>query len=138
VHTQPVRTFSIGFALVTRTARADSFAEAMTTGKAERYGERVLGTSSNVEERRLRSIAAVADPFTHDVLRPVGLSGGWRCLEVGAGGGSIALWLAEKSPTSRRQEACSRPTSIPATWMRLRLRRSECCAMRGARPASDG
>ncbi len=36
------------------------------------------------------------DPFTKRQLSAIGVSEGWRCLEVGAGGGSIARWLAEQ------------------------------------------
>jgi SAM-dependent methyltransferase len=35
-----------------------------------------------------------ADPITIQNLRPTGLRADWRCLEVGAGAGSIARWLA--------------------------------------------
>ncbi|WP_163506864.1 class I SAM-dependent methyltransferase [Fodinicola acaciae] len=35
------------------------------------------------------------DPVTIDQLTELGVDAGWRCLEVGAGGGSIANWLAE-------------------------------------------
>ena len=35
-----------------------------------------------------------ADPITIENLRQTGLQGAWRCLEVGAGAGSIARWLA--------------------------------------------
>jgi ubiquinone/menaquinone biosynthesis C-methylase UbiE len=36
------------------------------------------------------------DPTTIRRLTHLGLSEGWRCLEVGGGGGSIARWLAER------------------------------------------
>lgn len=35
------------------------------------------------------------DPVTIERLTDLGVSAGWRCLEVGAGGGSVANWLAE-------------------------------------------
>ncbi len=43
---------------------------------------------------RLEALAAVFDPWTFDHLRRVGLAPGWRCWEVGAGGPSVATWLA--------------------------------------------
>lgn len=61
---------------------------------SERYGERVLGAASTVEERRLAAIAEVADGWTRQVLGRVGVAAGWRCLEVGAGSGTVAAWLA--------------------------------------------
>jgi SAM-dependent methyltransferase len=46
------------------------------------------------EGERLTSLAAGFDPITRRHLAPLGLAPGWRCLEVGAGTGSIARWLA--------------------------------------------
>jgi len=46
------------------------------------------------EERdRLASIERMLDPITVHRLEAIGIKDGWRCLEVGAGGGSIAEWL---------------------------------------------
>lgn len=47
------------------------------------------------ERARLAALEAVFDPHTKKSLRSSGLAAGWRCLEVGAGGGSIAEWLCE-------------------------------------------
>jgi SAM-dependent methyltransferase len=63
---------------------------------AERYGQRVLGAASTAEERRLAAIAEVSDGWTQLVLRRLGLQPGWRCWEVGAGSGTVAVWLAEQ------------------------------------------
>ena len=49
------------------------------------------------ERKRLAGMEELWDPGTRAVLDGVGLSEGWRCLEVGAGGGSIAEWLAERA-----------------------------------------
>jgi SAM-dependent methyltransferase len=38
---------------------------------------------------------ALWDPGTQTAFEAVGVGRGWRCLEVGAGGGSIAEWLAD-------------------------------------------
>ena len=53
-------------------------------------------TREHAEHERLRAIEAVFDPATKTRLEAVGLSPGWQCLEVGAGGGSIMRWLAER------------------------------------------
>jgi 2-polyprenyl-3-methyl-5-hydroxy-6-metoxy-1,4-benzoquinol methylase len=45
------------------------------------------------ERRRLAALEAVFDPGTWRLLEARGVGPGWRCLEVGAGGGSIAKWL---------------------------------------------
>ncbi|MGH3622460.1 MAG: class I SAM-dependent methyltransferase [Sciscionella sp.] len=43
-----------------------------------------------------RCLAAAYDPLSTARLAATGVSDGWRCLEVGAGGGSVAHWLAER------------------------------------------
>jgi SAM-dependent methyltransferase len=47
-----------------------------------------------LERTRLRE--QELDPITFRRLVHIGVSEGWHCLEVGAGGGSIARWLAER------------------------------------------
>jgi len=46
------------------------------------------------EYERLRALARWRDPFTIDALRETGIGPGWRCLEVGAGAGTISEWMA--------------------------------------------
>ena len=45
------------------------------------------------ERERLAAIEAMGDPFTIECLEKIGVGERWRCLEIGAGGGSIAEWL---------------------------------------------
>ena len=47
--------------------------------------------------RRLRTLEELFDTGSIRVLEARGLQPSWRCLEVGAGGGSIARWLAERT-----------------------------------------
>lgn len=47
------------------------------------------------EPERLRALENACDPQTTAVLNRLGVGPGWRCLEVGAGAGSIAAWLAD-------------------------------------------
>ncbi|HVS29400.1 MAG TPA: methyltransferase [Solirubrobacteraceae bacterium] len=47
------------------------------------------------ERRRVASMAALWDGGSQAVLERLGVGEGWRCLEVGAGGGSLASWLAD-------------------------------------------
>ena len=52
------------------------------------------------ESGRLQLLEACRDPGTVGRLQQLGVTAGWRCLEVGAGRGSIARWLAEQvAPT---------------------------------------
>lgn len=48
------------------------------------------------ERVRLGLIEGDTDPITTRYLSAVGITSGWRCLEVGAGGGSITRWMSEK------------------------------------------
>ena len=47
-------------------------------------------------EQRFGSLAALYDPRTIRFLEATGVGPGWRCLEIGAGGGSVATWLADR------------------------------------------
>lgn len=49
------------------------------------------------ERRRLDAYAELYDPGTVERLARLGVGAGWRCLEVGAGTGTIAAWLRERS-----------------------------------------
>jgi len=48
------------------------------------------------ERIRLAGLEAALDPGTRHHLARLGAAPGWRCLEVGAGGGAIAFWLTEQ------------------------------------------
>ena len=57
---------------------------------------------SDEELERLRLLEDEYDPSTIRHLIDLGVSEGWRCLEVGPGAGSVASWLAERvGPTGR-------------------------------------
>lgn len=48
------------------------------------------------ERERLANMEAVFDPMTTQCLETINVEQGWNCLEVGAGGGSIVEWLAQR------------------------------------------
>ncbi len=48
------------------------------------------------ERRRLAGIESLWDPGSQALLEEIGVSDGWRCLEVGAGGGSLVEWMASR------------------------------------------
>jgi SAM-dependent methyltransferase len=45
---------------------------------------------------RLSLLEALSDPGTIGHLETIGVAPGWRCLEAGGGGGSIAAWLCRR------------------------------------------
>lgn len=53
-------------------------------------------TTFEEERARLQALEAENDPRTIRVLEQVGVTSGWRCLEIGAGAGSIASWLCDR------------------------------------------
>lgn len=58
--------------------------------------EYIYDPSLEEERPRLRALESILDPGTIFVLETVGVSKGWRCLEVGGGGGSVTRWLCDR------------------------------------------
>lgn len=54
-----------------------------------------VDTHAQAEHRRLRLLEESFDPFSFRQLDCLGVREGWRCLEVGAGAGSVAARMAE-------------------------------------------
>jgi 2-polyprenyl-3-methyl-5-hydroxy-6-metoxy-1,4-benzoquinol methylase len=48
------------------------------------------------EPERLRMMSDLLDPSSRFHLERTGLTAGWRCLEIGAGDGSLSRWLADR------------------------------------------
>ena len=53
-------------------------------------------TSWDGERRRLAGIEAWLDPHSIRAFGELGVEPGWRCLDVGAGGGSLTQWLCDR------------------------------------------
>jgi len=51
---------------------------------------------------RFSALSEIFDPGTVRHLEALGVGEGWRCLEVGGGGGSIASWLCDRVGTTGR------------------------------------
>ena len=62
------------------------------------------------ELRRLQMLQRLADPYTEELLDEIGVRPGWHCLEVGAGAGSVARWLASRVGPSGRVVALDTDT----------------------------
>jgi SAM-dependent methyltransferase len=56
----------------------------------------VFDNSATQATARFSALAAVFDPGTECHLSATGVANGWKCLEVGGGGGSIASWLCDR------------------------------------------
>ena len=54
------------------------------------------GSERARELERLQRIESFFDPGSRRLLKAAGMGPGWSCLEVGAGAGSIASWMAER------------------------------------------
>jgi SAM-dependent methyltransferase len=62
----------------------------------------VLDNAAKEAPTRFAALSALFDPGTIRHLEERGVGRGWHCLEVGAGSGSIASWLADRvGPTGR-------------------------------------
>lgn len=53
-------------------------------------------TEAEFEIERLGHLQKMCNPITFRRLQAIGVKPGWRCLEVGAGEGAVARWLAEQ------------------------------------------
>jgi hypothetical protein len=62
---------------------------------------------------RFDALSSLLNPVTFGHMRRLGITTGWRCWEVGAGGPSVPLWMAEQVGTLGRVLA----TDIDLTWM---------------------
>jgi ubiquinone/menaquinone biosynthesis C-methylase UbiE len=52
------------------------------------------------ELKRLRLVEQIFDPITFRRIEAIGVTEGWRCLEIGAGAGSVAQWLSSRVGTT--------------------------------------
>jgi SAM-dependent methyltransferase len=67
---------------------------------------------------RFDALGALFDPVTRARLERVGVTSGWRCLDVGAGGGSVARWLADRVGPTGEVVA----TDLDVRWIEDHLR----------------
>lgn len=74
-----------------------------------------------VELERLKLQEDTIDPPTIRHLETIGVSQGWKCLEVGAGAGSIAQWLSNRVGPTGKAVATDIDTlyTFPYRWRAL-------------------
>ncbi len=70
--------------------------------------------SPDVERARLRLLEEYHDPLTIGQLNAIGVGEGWRCLDVGAGAGSVTRILAERVGSAGAVLAVDIDTSLLA------------------------
>jgi hypothetical protein len=63
--------------------------------------------------QRLDALSALFDPVTFRHMEALGIDRGWRCWEVGAGGPTVANWLARRVESSGHVLA----TDIATSWV---------------------
>ncbi|HET6293496.1 MAG TPA: methyltransferase domain-containing protein [Kribbella sp.] len=73
----------------------------------------LLDNQQSEAGRRFDALSELFDPVTFRHFGAVGVSAGWTCWEVGAGGVSVPAWLAEQVGPSGRVVA----TDIDTAWM---------------------
>ena len=73
----------------------------------------LLDNQQSEAGRRFEAMSELFDPVTFRHLASVGVSSGWACWEVGAGGVSVPDWLAEQVGPSGRVVA----SDIDTSWM---------------------
>ncbi len=65
-------------------------------------GRYVYDQAWEQERRRLLGMARLWDAGTFALFERLGVAAGWRCLEIGAGAGSVSSWLAKRVGASGR------------------------------------
>ncbi|HMK99621.1 MAG TPA: class I SAM-dependent methyltransferase [Acidimicrobiales bacterium] len=88
---------------------------ASTTGEDGEVAATSRYPLCNADERegqRLSLLQKLGDPITVRWFERLGVGPGWRCVELGAGGGSIAEWLSDCVGPTGRVTAVDRDTSL--------------------------
>jgi SAM-dependent methyltransferase len=56
----------------------------------------VFDNAASESQSRMDQLSRIYDAETFGHLTRLGIAPGWKCLEVGAGGGSVAIWMANQ------------------------------------------
>lgn len=81
-----------------------------------RKGFYPLSNAHDSEAERLRLLERIADPRTARLLTDAGIGPGWDCAELGAGGGSVARWMAEQAGPTGSVLALDLDTALLGTF----------------------
>jgi SAM-dependent methyltransferase len=66
--------------------------------KLEQYGQRIFSHAGDNEHLRLPAIADALDINTFGLIDALQPQSDWRCLELGAGAGTVARWMSARCP----------------------------------------
>jgi SAM-dependent methyltransferase len=80
------------------------------------YSTGVLSHDVPTEHQRLRLMEKMADPGTIRLLESLRVGPSWRCLELAAGAGSIARWLAGQCPQGHVVAADIDTRFLDSSW----------------------
>jgi 2-polyprenyl-3-methyl-5-hydroxy-6-metoxy-1,4-benzoquinol methylase len=94
----------------------------MTTAPSRAYA---FDNESTFADAQHAALAALLDPVTRDRIGDLLELPGANCLEVAAGGGSVAAWLAEQVGPSGRVLATDTKPDLIAPGPRLTVRRHD-------------
>ncbi len=83
---------------------------------ADRYASGMLSHELPTELRRLQVMEQMLDPEEIKALDRIDIRPSWHCLELGAGAGSIARWLAARCPAGRVVATDVDTTFLDPSW----------------------
>jgi 2-polyprenyl-3-methyl-5-hydroxy-6-metoxy-1,4-benzoquinol methylase len=94
---------------------------------AREEGTYVVPNDWDDARQRLRLLETWADPGTTQRLDATAVAPGWRCLEAGAGGGSVTRWLCERVGPAGRVVAIDMDTRFveDLDYPQLEVRRQD-------------
>ncbi|MGW6057637.1 methyltransferase domain-containing protein [Streptomyces sp. NPDC055189] len=78
----------------------------------QRDGSYLLDNAQSEAGTRFDALSELFDPTTFRHIEALGITSGWQCWEVGAGGSSVVTWLADRVGPSGRVLA----TDIDTSW----------------------
>lgn len=92
-------------------------------GTEDGSGEYIFDTGSDLGKQHVALLEHLLDEPTTRILQGAGVREGGRCLEIGAGGGSVARWLAERVGSTGRVVAIDLETDHLAAGPGVDVRR---------------
>ena len=89
----------------------------------------LLSNAAEQADDRFSALSALFNPVTFGHLDRLGIDAGWRCWEVGAGGPSVAAWMAERVGPAGRVVATDIDTShLPHDLVGVEVQRHDVAA----------